>query len=268
MRTFLKAVGVLLLGSAAALVVFSYSNTAVPILMYHSIGDPGPAHTPAVDPETFARQIDFLKRNGFKVISLEEFISASDSAKLLPYKCVVITFDDGYENNYHAAYPVLRDAGYPATLFVPADFIGRPGYITAVQANEMSTNYISIGAHGKNHEYLPALIPEKLHREIRGAKKQIETSIGRPVRLFCYPLGGFTAQTKKWVKSAGYIGACTTNRSPSFLNKDIYALNRIKMTGRDAGDALLWAKTSRIYNVLRGVRNHFRNAGCAASSCM
>lgn len=267
MRKLFTALGVLLAGAAAALIILSFSNSAVPILMYHNIGDGGPAGVHAVAPETFKRHMAFLARNGFAVISLEDFIRASGSAKLLPYKCVAITFDDGYENNYENAYPVLREAGFPATLFIPSDFVGQPGYVTAAQLREMAANGVAAGAHGKTHDFLAALTPKKLHDEIQVAKERLEAVSGRPVRLFCYPLGGFDGQVKKWVKTAGYAGACTTNRSPSILNNDVYALNRIKMTERDAGDALLWAKTSRIYNLLRGVRNFLRKAECGFSSC-
>lgn len=267
MRKLLAALGILLAAAAAALIVLSYSNSAVPILMYHNIGDGGPARVHAVSPETFRAQVEFLKRNGFSVISLDEFIRASASAKLLPYKCVVITFDDGYENNYRHAYPVLREAGFPATIFIPADFINQPGYITAAQANEMAASKIAVGAHGKTHAYLTSLTPEKLHDEVQVARERLEAVTGRPVRLFCYPLGEHDEQIKKWVKTAGYIGACSTNRSPHILNNDVFALNRIKMTERDADDLMLWAKTSRIYNILRGVRNFLKGTGCGLSRC-
>jgi len=267
MRKLLTAAGIVAAVAATSLVVLSFSNSAVPILMYHNIGDGGAAKVHAVAPGTFRNQVMFLKRNGFSVISLEEFTSASASAKLLPYKCVVLTFDDGYENNYQNAFPVLREAGYPATLFIPSDFIGQPGYITVEQAKEMAAHKVTIGAHGKTHDYLTSVTPKKLHDEIQVAKERLEAAVGQPVRFFCYPLGAYNEQIKKWVKTAGYSGACTTNRSPLPLNNDVYALNRIKMTERDVSDPLLWAKTSRIYNLLRGFRNFFRNTGCGSSRC-
>ncbi|HRZ87066.1 MAG TPA: polysaccharide deacetylase family protein [bacterium] len=259
MKRFFLIVTLLLFTAVAGVVLVSFSNSLVPILMYHSVGADSRLQTPVVSPAVFAKQIEFLQKNGFFVISLEEYVRSAGKATQLPYKCVVITFDDGYEDNYANAYPLLKAAGFPATVFIPSDYLGTPGYISSDQAKEMCANSIMIGSHSVSHAFLPSLVADAYFREVRESKDLLEKRLGSPVNLLCYPLGGYSAETAEAARKAGYIGACTTNRSASVLNTDLFALNRIKLTERDQYDLLLWAKTSRIYNLFRGIRNFYRN---------
>ncbi|PIU40931.1 MAG: polysaccharide deacetylase [Candidatus Omnitrophica bacterium CG07_land_8_20_14_0_80_42_15] len=223
----------------------------VPILGYHRLGyDSGRLF---VTPENFDKQMAYLKNKGYEVISLDELIDGIKSAKRLPHKTVVITFDDGYEDNYHYAYPILKKYKFPATIFLIANRIGKTDYINRDEIKVMSNDNILFGAHTKEERYLP-YIKEKeiLWDEIAGSKKVIEEITGKPVNCFSYPSGVFTEEIKKVVKEARFKGACTTNKGFSKLNKDVYELKRVKITNSEMVKPFsYWAKLSGYYNLFR-----------------
>lgn len=224
----------------------------VPILTYHRFGYD--KSTLFVKPDNFTRQMEYLKEKGYHVISLDELVEGIKKEKKFNHRSVVITIDDGYEDNFIYAYPVLKKYGFPATMFIIANFIGsKVGYMDWEEVKTISRDNISFGAHTKNEMYLPSLKKrELLWEEIAGSKKIIQNKIGKPVDYFCYPTGGFTEEIKLIVKEAGYKGACTTNRGFVELNKDLYELKRIKVTNSDTVKPFhFWAKLSGYYNLFR-----------------
>ena len=262
MKRFFIALIVSVVVIVSGIFYITSRDSLTPILMYHSVNDSKIHYTPTVTVAAFETHLAFLNKHNFKVISLDEYVKAVKSkGRNLPYKAVVVTFDDGYRDNFSYAYPLLKRYRMPSMIFVPTDFLGKDGYVTLDDIQVMMKHDISIGVHGKTHAYLPTVVLEDLYEETTGAKKDIEKMLGKPVSLFCYPIGGYSQAIKEEVEKAGYKAACTTNRSPSILNTDIYALNRIKMTNKDTYDLILWGKTSRVYNLMRNIRNHFRNTG-------
>lgn len=200
-----------------------------PVLMYHSI-DKNPGNSKIiVTPQDFEAQMRYLKSHGVKVITLEELIDLIKANKRLPRKTVAITFDDGYENNYTYAYPILKKNNFPATIFVIVDSIGKNGYMTEEQLKELHLNKIDIGSHSLTHRWLPKVKEEDLIKEIFDSKKILENFFR--VKFFCYPAGGFNEKVKAIVKSAGYSGACTTDPGRRFSNCDIFALKRVRVSG-------------------------------------
>jgi peptidoglycan/xylan/chitin deacetylase (PgdA/CDA1 family) len=229
----------------------------VPILMYHNIGYEQGSFS--VTPENFAKQMEHIKKHDYEVISLDELVTAIRNKKPLKRNKVVITFDDGYKDNFEYAYPVLKRFGFPATIFIITDFIGKGKIGVGKQFASwediviMSKNNISFGSHTKTHFYLDVAKDEAVAWEqISGSKKIIEQKIGMPVDYFCYPSGGFCPKAKGLVVQAGYKGACTTNRGFADFNQDIYELKRIKITNADGNKPFsFWMKLSGYYNVLR-----------------
>ncbi|MFO7633320.1 MAG: polysaccharide deacetylase family protein, partial [Caldilinea sp.] len=130
----------------------------VPILMYHYLGTP-PADADiyrrdlSVPPERFAAHLDRMLTEGYTTVSLYQVIDALQRNAPLPDKPVVITFDDGYRDNYENAFPLLKERALQATIFVVTDFMDeeRPAYLTWDMAREMATAGISIESHGRNH---------------------------------------------------------------------------------------------------------------------
>ena len=229
----------------------------VPILMYHSISyGEGSSF---VKPENFAKQMEYIKRNGYDVITLDELAGSIKDKRRLKRNKVVITLDDGYEDNFIYAYPIFKKFGFPATIFLPTDHMGRRGHLNWDEIRLMSKHKISFGGHTRTHLYLGDVSDIRvLLDEIGGPKKAIEREIGMPADYFCYPVGGFNAKVKEIVKEAGYKGACTTNRGFARLNSDVYELKRVKVTNSDALKPFsLWIKLSGYYNLFRGRKDSY-----------
>lgn len=214
-----------------AIKTFLNSVYVFPVLMYHSIDRNASGSKITVSPEEFAAQMGFLKNNGFRVVSLKEAVDLIKTNKKLPRKTVAITFDDGYENNYIYAYPVLKKHAFPATIFVIAGSLDKEGYLNTAQLKEMTDNGIEIGSHTISHLWLPGVKDAELEIEIYESKKMLTEILGREVRFFCYPVGGFDEKIKSMVGAAGYLGACTTSPGRSLPNRDIFALKRVRISG-------------------------------------
>ena len=130
----------------------------VPIIMYHSIDNPHHLSGIVVSPHNFRKQLKFFKKHKYNVISLDMLVAALKEKKRLPKKSVVITFDDGYEDNYTNAFPILKEFGFPATIFVITDLISTEDeYLTWDQLREMEKHGITIGSHTLDHIYLPGV---------------------------------------------------------------------------------------------------------------
>jgi peptidoglycan/xylan/chitin deacetylase (PgdA/CDA1 family) len=242
---------------AAAIIFGSYffwlsPRFVVPILMYHRFSLQ--KDSLSVTPENFERQLAYLKNNGYRVISLDELVQGIKQNKKFGHKTAVITVDDGWEDNYIYAYPALKKSGFPATIFLSANLIGKDAeFLTWEQVRIMMKDKIDFGCHTKNHRYLPSIKdPVTLQDEIIGCKVLVEEKLGVPVTWYCYPTGGFTEEIKALVKKSGYKGACTTARGFTDLNKDLYELKRVKVTNSDTNKPFsFWAKLSGYYNLFR-----------------
>lgn len=228
---------------------------SVPILDYHSVN---PAefvrYTPSVHAVTFDKQMASIKRMGYRVISLDEYVKALKEHKRLR-NVVAITFDDGYADNYIYAFPILKKYGFPATIFYVAEHIGKKdGFLNYEQMKEMEKSGITFGCHTMLHRYLPAVLTEdELRIEIFGSKELLEKVFKHKIDFFCYPLGGFNEHIKELLKEAGYEAAFTTNRGADRLNRDIYAIKRIKITNNDFWLSL-WLKMSGYYHLFQTVK--------------
>ncbi len=259
MKTFLKIV----LGSlglaliVAAVFYLTGYKYVVPIMMYHHVEDSHYDQANYVTPERFEEHLRFLKDNNYNVISLHELVNQKKAQKPIARKTVVITFDDGYANNYSDAYPLLKKYDFPAIIFVPSDAVGTKGRLTWSQMEEMVDGNIAIGSHTRNEAYLPEQSGEQLYNEIQRSQEILEESLGQKIRYFAYPTGGFTKEVKKVVREAGYRGACTTNRGYDKANKDIFELNRIRFSNNDNSKVILWVKLSGYYNLFRKNKNPY-----------
>lgn len=228
----------------------------VPILMYHGVREGGDSSM-YVAPSNFERQMNFIKEQGYNVISLDELVDGIKSNKKFGKKTVVITFDDGYRDNYISAFPVLDKYGFPATIFIVTGYVGDVEYMTWDQIKIMMKHGIDFGAHTVNNVYLPS---EKdtanLWEEVSGSKRDIETFTGKSPKYFAYPIGGFNSKVKSAVKMAGYKGACTTNRGLVRSNNDVFELKRVKVTNSDMTKPFHFrAKLSGYYNLFRKVKS-------------
>lgn len=228
----------------------------VPVLTYHAIAPSWHEPLNNVRPQRFEKQMAYLKARGYRVLTLDELVQGLRSGARPFHRSVVITFDDGYENNYTAAYPVLSKCGFPATIFVEVGHLGRPGRLTWEQAREMLAGGIAIESHVMTGAYLPGLPREALMQEVLESKKVLERRLGRPVHFMAYPIGGFSEEIKRIVREAGYTAAFTTNRGYDRDALDLYELKRIRIKDSD-GEAQLWLKLSGYYNLFRSSKKPF-----------
>ena len=236
-----------------------YPQYSVPILMYHSFGKASQRDLLSVSSEHFEMQMSYLKKNRYHVISFDEFVDGFKTGKKFPHNTVVITIDDGYQNNYTIAYPILKKYNFPATIFLITNLMDKnDAFLTWDEIREMLKNGITFGGHTKSHFYLPAVDNKNtLWDEIMGSKKMIEDHIGAPVKYFAYPFGGFTDEIEKFVEEAGYRAATATNRGYDILNqRNLYELDRVSVRNWKAGGTFQNAVSGYYYVFKKGKRGN------------
>ena len=257
-RRILLILGLVVTLSIAGFYFYIRPHYTVPILMYHHIDYGGRDSSLSVSPDNFQLQMRFLSQYDYNVISLAGLVQAKLNKEKLPRNTVVVTFDDGYEDNYTFAYPVLKKYQLPATIFVIVDAIDEAGYLKQRQLKEMlASGIITIGSHTLSGEYLPGQTKGKLKQQVESSKQILKAKLSEDIEFFCYPIGGFTSQIQELLKKSGYLAACTTNRGTAQtpLNNDIYAFKRIKIKDSFPNLFVFWVKVSGYYNLFRRVRN-------------
>jgi peptidoglycan/xylan/chitin deacetylase (PgdA/CDA1 family) len=161
-------------------------SKGVPILYYHTINDNITGIEELfVSPKEFEKQMKFLRENNYNVISFKE-LGDYDSYD----KPVIITFDDGYEDNYYNAYPILKKYNFKATIFLSVDAIDKPLFLKKAQITEMG-DLIDFESHTLSHPYLTQLNNKEAAHELSESKKQIEEITGKQVNVLAYPIGDF-----------------------------------------------------------------------------
>ncbi len=233
--------------AAAALAAFCEANYEPPILMYHRVSsEADPDHEPAVTPQTFARQMEFLRAHRYNVIGLADLADLIRQKKRVPRNTVVITFDDGYLDNFENAFPSLKALGLPAVIFMITDNIGRPGWLAAEDLKILDEAGIAIGSHTVSHAFLPNVYrKDELVRQVRESGETLRKILGHETLLFSYPAGGVTRESKDIVAEEGYAAAVTTNYGSE--RGDVYALRRIKVSDGDANLFKFWGKLTGLY---------------------
>ena len=254
-----KRLAVILIALAVigvSLAAFYRAVYVLPVLMYHSIDYRNRETKLSVSPESFARQMEFLKRNHYNVVTLDKIVNYIEKKQKIPPRTVAITFDDGFYNNYKYAYPVLKKYNLPATIFVIVGKFGKEGFLDWDEVEEMAdSGIITIGSHTINHLWLPDIDKKMRDREIRQSKEILEKRLDRSVDFFCYPIGAFDAKVKKEVKDAGYMCAVTTNPGRLKPSDDIYAIKRIRISRTSDNLFVFWIETSGIYTWIKEHRD-------------
>lgn len=229
----------------------------VPVMVYHHVNNADPHRQDTVSPERFDWHMAYLKKHQFNVLPLSALVQIIKQGKPLPRKSVVITFDDGSEDNFQYAFPVLKKYGFPATIFVITDISNTEGYLSTAQMKEMLAQGIEIGSHTRRHAYLPGIVGKRLVEEIKGSKDWLEQELGVTITSFAYPSGGFTEEAKQLVQTSGYESACTTNRGYDRFNRDVYELKRVRFSDQDDRVDYLWMKLSGFYNLFRSSKSPY-----------
>lgn len=169
------------------------SNAEVLVLSYHHIGAPG-FLTVSVSAETLRRQIRYLQGAGYTFTPLSDAVAGSADSKL-----VAITFDDGYQDVYHNAFPVLRNLGVTATVFVVTDFVGRDEFVSWPQLEELSRAGWQVASHGADHRALTDLTPATIAGQLAAARAALEAHLPEIGSCFSYPYGRHDARVRRIV---------------------------------------------------------------------
>jgi peptidoglycan/xylan/chitin deacetylase (PgdA/CDA1 family) len=175
--------------------------------MYHHVGRAEDESSGSffIDEATFAQQLDLLT-DKYHPISLSELEDCYINKKEIPRHAVLLTFDDGYADNYKYAYPLALKKGVPITIFLSTGEIGAENRLTWEQVKEMhESKWVEFASHGVNHKRLRKCGDEDVLFELKNSKEVLERMTGVPVRSFCYPYGAFDKRVRRLVFEAGYI---------------------------------------------------------------
>ncbi|MCB8818246.1 polysaccharide deacetylase family protein [Desulfosporosinus shakirovi] len=199
---------------------------AVPVLYYHSVMlEEG--NEVRMPPDQFAAQMAYLQEKGYESVTLDQLYQALYKGGVLPQKPIVITFDDGYEDNYATAFPIVKKYGFTAAVFMVSSYIGGEGFMSWSQLRELSANGWEIEGHTVNHPYLSQVDKTTVLNELMNSKETLEEGLGKSVGFFAYPYGDFNADVAQAVKQTGYLMAFTTDRGWADLNLDEWHLQRV-----------------------------------------
>ncbi|MBW5444943.1 polysaccharide deacetylase family protein [Cohnella sp. CFH 77786] len=201
----------------------------VPILLYHSVSE-DTGNPLKLGPSRFEEQMEYLRSKGFHPLFFSD-LSGWEKGRPLPAKPVLITLDDGYADNYAAAYPILRRTGMKTTVFSITGEIGKPGYLTWGQLREMeASGVVRAESHTVSHPNLTRLDAGGKRRELIESRREIVRQLGhRPVAL-AYPYGAYDAETEEAVRLAGYRFAVTGETGCADPSQGRFTLHRILVT--------------------------------------
>lgn len=216
--------------------IFSYFfpslNTS--ILMYHSIGNNGVLFT--VTTEDLEKQLVFLKKGKYNVIRLADLVEKMRNKEKVPPKTIILTFDDAYRDNYLNTFPLLKKYNFPATVFIPTDYIGKEminseGKTIPVmswsEAQEMEeSGLIDFASHSHTHPMMNRIAFEEFINEIKTSENLLNQNLKRPVKIFSFPKGKFKPEHVDYLKKQGYLGAVTVKEGLVGSNDDLFTLKR------------------------------------------
>lgn len=205
-------------------------DVGVPILYYHSVLPDAEVTTHnevTISPEKLKEELMIVKELGYTTITISELTDYLNNNNPIPEKSIVITFDDGYTDNYVHAFPILKELNMKATIFMIASQVDSGYYMSASQLKEMSDYGIDIESHTDNHVYLDKLSYEKQLKELKDSKEKLEKILGKNVTSIAYPYGNYNEDTKRAVIDAGYTLAFTTNKGLAKRTNNKVELNRI-----------------------------------------
>ena len=224
-----------------------HNDKGLPVLMYHSIGyEKG--NTVRLPKEKFKEQMHYLKDNDYVTLSLNEAYDFFVSNKPIPEKALVLTFDDGYLDNYTEAFPILKELNFKATIFVITDLIDKtPGYLNIEQLKELQANEIDIQSHTVHHEHLKQLSYDTQMKTLKDSKDFLQKTLSKKIQYLAYPYGEYSEATLKAVKESGYKMAFSTAGRWSDKTDGILTLDRVFISGNASLDVFIERITNANY---------------------
>jgi len=213
---------------------FKYKDKSF-ILVYHKINYyKSGLKSLYVRPELFDKQMRYLKNRGYKTVSLNRIVELINNKQKFPKKIFTITFDDGYEDNYIYAYPILKKYGYTATIFLATKYIGKehiypgqsPEKHLSINEIKQMLDIIEFYSHSYSHPDFTKLSRKKIKDELIKSKKEIEKITAKNVDIFCYPFGKYNNTTIEILKQTGYKAGCSLEHKLIDFNSNLFILPR------------------------------------------
>ncbi|MFO7982756.1 MAG: polysaccharide deacetylase family protein [Desulfuromonadales bacterium] len=224
----------ILLVSAAPALAAGHAN----IMVYHRFGDSRYPST-NIEMPVFRDQLAYLKEKNYTVISFGDLVNRLKNDADLPERCAVLTIDDAFTSFFEAGLPLLKEYGYPATLFVSTGSVGEGGYLSWEQLRLVQEEGIEIGNHSHTHDYLLERKPDetflawkkRVRDDIAQAQKLFRRHLGKAPEVFAYPYGEYSPKLQKIVEGIGFAAAAAQQSGVAYEGSDMLALPRFPMGG-------------------------------------
>jgi peptidoglycan/xylan/chitin deacetylase (PgdA/CDA1 family) len=220
--------------------VYPNGYQTVPILCYHRFSSK--RSKLAVTPTAFAEQMEYLARNGYRVLSIAQLQGFLKGTEPIPSQAVVITIDDGYRSVFEIAFPILKKYEIPATVFLYSDFIGAADALTWPQIQEMlRSGLIEVQPHSKTHDNLASRSPQETDAQYRARifgevdipSKMIEDRLSTSVYAYAYPYGDRNAVVIDQLARRGIALGLTATPGGNAFFANPYLLRRTMIFGDD-----------------------------------
>ncbi|HEX2988540.1 MAG TPA: polysaccharide deacetylase family protein [Chloroflexota bacterium] len=211
----------------------------VPIFMYHNVRPIDFKTSNAfvsdltLPPTEFELQLRQLKERGVSTVTMEDLYLYLEGRRDLPSRSVVLTFDDGFENNYLYAMPLLKRYGFVGTFYIISGLVGQNEYMTWREAQEMVSSGMEVGSHTVNHLDLARIPASARESQMVEAKRVLEERLGVSIRTLSYPSGAYNQDAVVAARKAGYVIAVTTQYGTVQDHRKIMELPRVRIHGTD-----------------------------------
>lgn len=204
-----------------------FSQQGIPVLNYHQINNQD-HNALTLSTSEFAAQMKDLAEEGYTTITPDQLLDYLQHETTLPEKPVLITFDDGYKDNYFNAYPILKQYKFNATIFLISSLVNKDHYLSWQEIQEMNSNHILFEGHTFSHPHLNEIKDEKiLQQELLDSKKDLEKNLGYKIDYLAYPYGDYDQHVISMVQKYGYRAAFTVHLGSDMDKDNPYTLNRV-----------------------------------------
>lgn len=211
------------------------------VFIYHRFGDNRYPST-NISLADFSAQMRYLRDHGYKVMRAGEAVELLRQKKTIPAKTVVLTVDDAYVTFKSGALPILRQYGFPVTLFVNTDSVGAQGYLGWDDLRQLQKEGVEIGNHTATHRSMTEQLRgesvssyrQRLHADLDRAQKALSRELGMSAQLFAYPYGEYSLLTAQIVEEYGFLGAFAQHSGVIGATDPLFSLPRTPLTGNYA----------------------------------
>ncbi len=205
-----------------------------PILMYHRVDpDPGAgavASDLTVSPARLREQLEYLRSRGIAAISMAQLEQRLERGEPLDH-VVVMTFDDGYADQYRYAVPLLHEFGDSATFYIITGQLGQPRHLTWRQLRTMADMHLDIAAHGVQHDDLSLMNPAQQTYQIEQSVRELHAFLHAPIESYAYPSGRFNRETLAIMRHADVPLAVTTDPAYVLPPENRFEMTRVRVHG-------------------------------------